>query len=558
MSTQFNPYARIDAKASNASASQNAALQGAALAFAKPPVNQKPNNYSGNNGALAAATKAGGNTTAPRSSPITSPSSNGKDERLRSQHSGASNTYGPGPGTEFTMQRQKTNFIKGDMSDHLLLPSTVSSRSISPSQIAASLAASRSAPITPNHTGQQSTQPPVIHRKASSSGRSPGRSTSRSSAIPEDALDTTSIPPTTSLIGMFERSAGTTPIAKKPKPSIVTTRSNATAVVSPKPVRAQPTLVEQNLVNSQKPNLPPPRRADDGRRSRTPSRGPKTPVKKRDTDEASSEDSFVSASDQRPQSALARKRRPTSVPASADARKIDAMANAIVASSLASSRAVSPAKTPLNLAPPLPPPRRGNNGLFVQQNTFDSRTPSPAKGFRQTMRKPPKDEEEEDPNMLRRGKKNIMKKHPNKHHEGDRKRWRDAITERERKRYEAVWASNKGLHVYNDTSSFHPPPGFAYQPNTPAPPNPSNSVSNIVVRDIWSRSRLGTDVLSEVWELVDRTGTGMLSREEFVVGLWLIDQRLKGRKLPIRVGDSVWSSIASLGGIKVKGNGRKR
>jgi hypothetical protein len=160
--------------------------------------------------------------------------------------------------------------------------------------------------------------------------------------------------------------------------------------------------------------------------------------------------------------------------------------------------------------------------------------------------------------MLRRGKKNIMKKHPNKHHEGDRKRWRDAITERERKRYEAVWASNKGLHVYNDTSSFHPPPGFAYQPNTPAPPNPSNSVSNIVVRDIWSRSRLGTNVLSEVWELVDRTGTGMLSREEFVVGLWLIDQRLKGRKLPIRVGDSVWSSIASLGGIKVKGNGRKR
>jgi hypothetical protein len=557
MSTQFNPYARTDAKASNASASQNAALQGAALAFAKPPVKPKPNSYSGNNGALAAATKAGGNTTAPRSSPITSPSSNGKDERLMSQHSGASNTYGPGPGTEFAMQRQKTNIVKGDMSDHLLLPSTVSSRSISPSQIAASLAASRSAPITPNHTGQQSTRPPVIHRKASSSGRSPGRSTSRSSAMPEDALDTTSIPPTTSLIGMFERSAGTIPIAKKPKSSIVTTRSNATAVVSPKPVRAQPTLVEQNLINSQKPSLPPPRRANDGRRSRTPSRGPKTPVKKQDTDEASSEDSFVSASDQRPQSAPARKRRPTSVPASADARKIDAMANAIVASSLASSRAVSPAKSPLNLAPPLPPPRRGNNGLFVQQNTFDSRTPSPAKGFRQTMRKPPKDEEEEDLNMLRRGKKNIMKKHPNKHHEGDRKRWRDAITERERKRYEAVWASNKGLHVYSDTS-FQPPPGFAYQPNTPAPPNPSNSVSNLVVRDIWSRSRLGTNVLSEVWELVDRTGTGMLSREEFVVGLWLIDQRLKGRKLPIRVGDSVWSSIASLGGIKVKGNGRKR
>ena len=172
------------------------------------------------------------------------------------------------------------------------------------------------------------------------------------------------------------------------------------------------------------------------------------------------------------------------------------------------------------------------------------------------MRKPPKDDEEEDLNMLRRGKKNIMKKHPNKHHEGDRKRWRDAITERERKRYEAVWASNKGLHVYNDTTSFPPSPGSENQANAQTPLNPSHSVSNLVVRDIWSRSRLGTDVLSEVWELVDRTGTGILSREEFVVGLWLIDQRLKGRKLPIRVGDSVWSSIATLGGIKVKGKGR--
>lgn len=530
------------------------------MAFAKPPVKPKPDTYSGNNGALAAATKAGGNTNAPRGSPITSPGSNGKDERLMSQYSGASNTYGSaGSGPELVIRPQKTSLlVKGDMSDHLLLPSAISSRSISPSQIAASLAASRSAPITPNHTGQQPIRPHVVHRKTSSSGRSPGRSISRSRDIPEDALDTTSIPPTTSLIGMFERSAGTTPLAKRPKSSTTITKSNAPAVVSPKPVRTQPILVEQNLVNSPKPSLPSPRKADSGRTSRTPSRGPKAPVEKKDMDDASSDDSFVSASDQRPQSAIARKRRPTSVPVSADARKIDALANAIVASSLASSRAASPSKPSQNLAPPLPPPRRGNNGLFVQQNTFDTRTPSPAKGFRQTMRKPPKDEEEEDPNMLRRGKKNIMKKHPNKHHEGDRKRWRDAITERERKRYEAVWASNKGLHVYNDILSFPPPPSSKAKANAPIPLDPSLSVSNLVVRDIWSRSRLGTDVLSEVWELVDRTGTGMLSREEFVVGLWLIDQRLKGRKLPIRVGDSVWSSIAALGGIKVRENGRKR
>jgi len=496
---------------------------------------------------------------AARSLPMTSPGLNGKDERLMSQYSGARNTSElAGPGPEGAVQRLKTNIlVKGDMADHLLMPSAVSSRSISPSQIAASLAASRSAPITPNHTGQQPSRPHVIQRKTSSSGRSPGRSISRSRGIPEDALDTTSIPPTNSLIGMFERSAGATYIGERPKSNIAITKSTAPLVVSPKPVRAQPIRVEHNLTNSPKPNLPSPQNVGGGRTSRASSRGPKPPAEKMDIDSASSDDSFVSASDQRPQSALAQKRRPTSVPASADARKIDALANAIVASSLASSRAASPAKSSRSLAPPVPSPRRGNNGFLSQQNTFDARTPSPAKGFRQTMRKPPKDEDEEDPNMLRRGRKNIMKKHPNKHHEGDRKRWRDSITERERKRYEAVWASNKGLHVYNDTTSFPPPPGSETQANAQTTLNPSNSVSNIVVRDIWSRSRLGADVLSEVWELVDRTGTGMLSREEFVVGLWLIDQRLKGRKLPVRVGDSVWSSIASLGGVTVKGNGRK-
>ena len=186
-------------------------------------------------------------------------------------------------------------------------------------------------------------------------------------------------------------------------------------------------------------------------------------------------------------------------------------------------------------------------------NILDARTPSPAKGLRQTMRKPPK-EEDEDADMVRRGRKNIMKKHPNKHHEGDRKRWRDSITERERRRYEAVWASNKGLYV-TDTNPSQPGPGLAA--NVLRPNDLADCVSNIVVRDIWSRSRLGADILAEVWDLVDRTGTGRLARDEFVIGLWLIDQRLKGRKLPVRVGESIWSSIATYG-VKVKGSGRKR
>ena len=154
--------------------------------------------------------------------------------------------------------------------------------------------------------------------------------------------------------------------------------------------------------------------------------------------------------------------------------------------------------------------------------------------LRATMRKP-KAEEEDEGEARRKKKAHLMKKHPNKHHEGARKRWRDEITERERKRYEAVWASNRGLYTT---------------------PGMESSVCNLVARDIFSRSRLHTDVLEEVYELVDRRQNGGLEREEFVVGLWLIDQRLKGRKLPMKVSDSVWKSVGVLSGIKIKKAGK--
>ena len=166
--------------------------------------------------------------------------------------------------------------------------------------------------------------------------------------------------------------------------------------------------------------------------------------------------------------------------------------------------------------------------------------------------------------MVKRGRKNPMKKHPNKHHEGDRRRWRDLVSDRERKRYEGLWASNKGLFASPTMPKNHQgilPLSSQSNLSTVslnrgnlaylrAPPG--DCVSSLIVRDIWSRSRLPTDVLSDIWELVDRNGTGMLGRDEFVAGVWLIDQRLKGRKLPQRVGDSVWSSVGTLGGVKVK------
>jgi len=76
-------------------------------------------------------------------------------------------------------------------------------------------------------------------------------------------------------------------------------------------------------------------------------------------------------------------------------------------------------------------------------------------------------------------------------------------------------------------------------------------VSNLVVRDIWTRSRLPYTVLEEIWDLVDREHLGRLNKDEFVVGMWLIDQRLKGRKLPVKVRESVWQSARGVYGLKV-------
>ncbi|KAI9795744.1 MAG: Increased rDNA silencing protein [Piccolia ochrophora] len=223
----------------------------------------------------------------------------------------------------------------------------------------------------------------------------------------------------------------------------------------------------------------------------------------------------------------------------------DSLANAIVASTLASSRAPSPSKV---TAPPLPR-RQSKTHLFPhhhhhhhqQQSRLpdSSRTPSPVKGMRHTMRKPAKsdDETENVSGPHRKGRKHFMKKAPNKHHEGDRKRWRDSLTERERKRYEGVWAANRGHLLSGGQSPTHIHDG---------------PVLGLVVRDVWSRSRLGADELEEVWNLVDKRHDGLLNREEFVVGMWLIDQRLKGRKLPMLVSASVWDSVKKLGGVKVR------
>ncbi|CAG7938796.1 unnamed protein product [Penicillium salamii] len=212
----------------------------------------------------------------------------------------------------------------------------------------------------------------------------------------------------------------------------------------------------------------------------------------------------------------------------------EALSNAIVASSLASARASPSIKVP----PPLPPQRRRARSILHLAHSPKSdlsRTPSPPKGMPQTLRSAPK------PDSDHRKHRNPLNKHPHKHHEGDRKHWRREVTEKERKRYEGVWASNKGLLIPTDNTLDGSNTGR----------QSAEMVLNLVVREIWSRSRLPSAMLEQVWDLVDHQNIGLLLREEFVVGMWLIDQQLKGHKLPVKVPDSVWDSVRHVAGIKL-------
>ncbi|KKY27823.1 putative eps15-like protein [Diplodia seriata] len=166
-----------------------------------------------------------------------------------------------------------------------------------------------------------------------------------------------------------------------------------------------------------------------------------------------------------------------------------------------------------------------------------------------TLRKEPSASDSDlsdDPHGKHKKKRHLRPKHPNKHAEGARKRWRETITERERKRYEGVWAANRGVLLAPHL--LHP--AVTQHPNTTLE-GLRDDVSALVVRDIWARARLPPHVLEEVWNLVDGRGVGRLRREEFVVGLWLIDQALKGRKLPVKVQESVWASVRGAG-VKVR------
>lgn len=569
----------------------NAALQGASRAYVRntPASNSKPpsNTLGGGDGALSAARGAGrilrvnsdvAMQASGNSGAVSSPDASASCTSQSPRHTEQSRER-----SELVSLRQRLNQLHRTTSGSLQPPAVPDSQLRSPSRIAATLAASRSMNSSPANLSKSHSSPSILATNNKHPVDSERPLTSRNSFmmdrdVQKDVLDTSHIPPTNALIGVFEQAGQQAAPKKKAKPMpapVSVAKAPPPPILSPRPIRGQPlsirplgpSQVSQSLPSSEPISIPPPKKRAKPERLASDEVVSGNTVISASREVSYSEGNVMQPPARRSRPATSHAEGRTQASARA-AATIDAMANAIVASSLASSRAGSPAKHDTAILssdyPPVPPPRRGgtNHSLFhihhhSPVSSHTKRTPSPQKILRQTMRKPPKSDEDDDPNMERATKRRFPKKHPNKHHEGDRKRWRDKVTERERKRYEAVWASNKGLFALPDVN-FSPPPKGPIVPQysgasaaSRTQPDMSNVVVNIVVRDIWSRSRLGDDILEEVWDLVDRSGKGYLCKEEFVVGLWLIDQRLKGRKLPSRVGDSVWATVG-LGGIKVK------
>lgn len=171
----------------------------------------------------------------------------------------------------------------------------------------------------------------------------------------------------------------------------------------------------------------------------------------------------------------------------------------------------------------------------------------------------------------------------------------DRISEADRKRYEGVWASNRGSYVNFVVTRIN---GIDYgsgggseqkiivdeedsmkaarlsakqQADTVLGANGgyqsaefhnltnadiSQLIHSSVVERIWERSRLPSETLRDIWELVDYRKDGTLNKPEFLVGMWLVDQCLYGRKLTKKVPASVWESLEGIG-VSVKKKGKR-
>lgn len=591
--SRASTFASQDSKISSA---QYAALSGATKAFGRPVPQQRTagSTHAGANKASAAAATVGGRPGSPQ---------NRRPARSPAPPLVASSTGG-------SVQSVQRDMLYAKRFPDLQPPlqQMRQQHSKSPSFQAASLAASRATPQPqPNRDSVITKAPanPSAARRPAAPPK-PRRLSERHEKMREEnaerPTDDTPILPTTSLVSLFERKdSQTESTSSRPEPIVIKPAANL-ALKSPKPIRTSGGLTSMFQMELPDTNDSLAHQGQSKLTGHDDSSSDSFASASEDALAPSSPGTFMQnrATDRVPPTSAAprkvpEKSTPPSPPAQSVAKPLpipklpprsststsdklspssaslkslpaqynqlyprgrapqmtgDQLANAMVASSLASSRISSPRREG-------PPPLHTQR---PRHHTFAfSRTPSPTKGhIRHTLRRrDPESSDSEEEDLLhpygKHKKKRHLRKHPNKHHEGDRKRWRDAVTERERKRYEGVWAANKGLHcsfTRSERAVISKSPTSEEAQDLQAAIG--DQVSNIVVRDIWSRSRLPDRVLETVWDLVDNDCVGRLTKDEFVVGMFLIDYCLKGRKLPIKVSESVWASVRTLQGIKIR------
>ncbi|SMN19289.1 similar to Saccharomyces cerevisiae YJL083W TAX4 EH domain-containing protein involved in regulating phosphatidylinositol 4,5-bisphosphate levels and autophagy [Maudiozyma saulgeensis] len=106
----------------------------------------------------------------------------------------------------------------------------------------------------------------------------------------------------------------------------------------------------------------------------------------------------------------------------------------------------------------------------------------------------------------------------------------------ERRRYEAMWMSNR--FRYLTTLHWWPPTD-----NSDILLPKDGLILSLIVQKIWQRSNLSNPLLANIFDLVDCRRDGTLDRRSFIVGMWLVDQCLYGRKLPRTIPQEVWDSV---------------
>ncbi|OBA25970.1 hypothetical protein HANVADRAFT_12539, partial [Hanseniaspora valbyensis NRRL Y-1626] len=113
------------------------------------------------------------------------------------------------------------------------------------------------------------------------------------------------------------------------------------------------------------------------------------------------------------------------------------------------------------------------------------------------------------------------------------------ITSEEKKRYEGIWVSNKNRFLEMLPQQNHHLKKIYKEEE-------EDFMVNFVVYEIYNRSNLPPRILCQIYYMIDLKHDGTITKNSFIVGMWLIDQCLYGKKLPAVIPDLVWDSVEKM------------